>query len=66
MVGDIYTYRQIRVYLPVHLAAIARIDSYSNSNGCGVAVKVRGNQKKTGIIIIGWVGANKFWCEGTF
>ena len=29
MVGDIYryTYRQIRVYLPVHLAAIASIDS---------------------------------------
>ena len=33
MVGDIYryTYRRIRVYLPVHLAAIAYIDSYSNS-----------------------------------
>ena len=36
MVGDIYryTYLQITVYLPVHLAAIASIDSYSNS--CGV------------------------------
>ena len=36
MVGDIYryTYRQIRGYLPVHLAAIASKDSYSNS--CGV------------------------------
>ena len=36
MVGDIYwyTYWRIRVYLPVHLAAIASKDSYSNS--CGV------------------------------
>ena len=36
MAGDVYwyTYRRIRVYLPVHLAAIASIDSYSNS--CGV------------------------------
>ena len=36
MVGDIYryTYWRIRVYLPVHLAAIASEDSYSNS--CGV------------------------------
>ena len=36
MVGDVYryTYRRIRVYLLVHLAAIASIDSYSNS--CGV------------------------------
>ena len=36
MVGDIYryTYRPIRVYLPVHLAAIASKASYSNS--CGV------------------------------
>ena len=36
LVGDIYryTYRQLRVYLPVHLAAIASIDSHSNS--CGV------------------------------
>ena len=36
MVGDVYghTYRGIRVYLPVHLVAIASIDSYSNS--CGV------------------------------
>ena len=36
MVGDVYwyTYRQKRVYLPLHLAAIASIDSYSNR--CGV------------------------------
>ena len=36
MVGDVYwyTYWQINVYLPVHLAAIASKDSYSNS--CGV------------------------------
>ena len=36
MVGDIYryTYWRIRVYLPVHLAAIASKDSYINS--CGV------------------------------
>ena len=36
MVGDIYryTYQQIRAYLPVHLAAIASKDSFSNS--CGV------------------------------
>ena len=36
MVGDVYryTYWRIRVYLPVHLAAIASKDSYSNS--CGV------------------------------
>ena len=35
MVGDIYlyTYWRIRVYLPVHLAAIASKDSYSNSCG---------------------------------
>ena len=31
MVGDVY--RRIRVHLPVHLAAIASIDSYSNSLG---------------------------------
>ena len=33
MVGDVYryTYRRIRVHLPVHLAAIASIDSYNNS-----------------------------------
>ena len=41
MVGYIYryTYWQIRVYLPVHLAdlgAIASKDSYSNSNSCRV------------------------------
>ena len=36
MVDDVYQYMYlgIRVYLPVHLAAIACIDSYSNS--CGV------------------------------
>ena len=36
MVGDVYRYTcwRIRVYLPVHLAAIARKDSYSNN--CGV------------------------------
>ena len=36
MAGDVYwdMYRRIRVYLPVHLAAIASIDSYNNS--CGV------------------------------
>ena len=36
MVGDVYryTYRRIRVYLPVHPAAIASKDSHSIS--CGV------------------------------
>ena len=35
MVDDVYryTYWPIRVYLPVHLAAIASKDSYSNSYG---------------------------------
>ena len=35
MVGDVYRYpyQRIRVYLPIHLAAIASIDSYSNSCG---------------------------------
>ena len=41
MVGDVYwyTYLRIRVYLLVHLAAIAYIDSYSNS--CIVECKDR-------------------------
>ena len=38
MVGDIYqytyTYRQTRVYLTVHLAAIASIDSKNCGVGC--------------------------------
>ena len=35
MIGDVYryTYWRTRVYLPVHIAAIASIDSYSSSYG---------------------------------
>ena len=52
MVGDIYryTYRQIIVYLPVHLAAIASIDSYSNS--CGVDCTDR---RVYSLALLGWV-----------
>jgi len=52
MVGDIYryTYRQIRVYLTVHLAAIASIDSYSNS--CGVDCTDR---RVYSLGLLGWV-----------
>ena len=54
MVGDIYqytyTYRQTRVYLTVHLAAIASIDSYSNS--CGVDCTDR---RVCFLCLLGWV-----------
>ena len=45
-----YTYRQIRVYLPVHLAAIDSIDSYSNS--CGVDCTDR---RVHSLGLLGWV-----------
>ena len=52
MVGDIYryTYQQIRVYLQVHLAPIASIDSYSNS--CGVDCTER---RVYSLGLLGWV-----------
>ena len=51
-VGDIYryTYRQIRVHLQVHLAAIASIDSYINS--CGFDCT---NRRVYSLGLLGWV-----------
>ena len=52
MVDDVYQYMYlgIRVYLPVHLAAIACIDSYSNS--CGVECTDR---PVYSLGLLGWV-----------